>query len=481
MLKKILIYSLSIIGINSSAQNHIDALRYSKESLFGSARFTAMGGAFGSLGANANSSSYNPAGIATYTTSEFSGTFDFLSLETETQYYENSSYDSKGKVSIPNLNYINANVFSPEDVGDWNRFNFGIGYNKLDDYNKNISFNAEQNEHSFSEILFNAAQGNEFDALNSFDALLGFNTYLIDTVGGTSSYASVVRGDMNKVQSFNSQESGSKNEFYISFGTAYQNRLFIGATIGFPGIDFNQYTSIREENFSGSEDEIIDLKYFDYNTNLYVSGSGINLKLGLIYKLDDQIRYGFALHTPTFYEIHEEYWSSINTEFTLGESYYSESFLGVFDYSLNTPFKVINSLSCVIKKTAIISLDFEYLDYSMANINSDFYNFNSVNNDIKSYYTSSSNLKIGGELKIHPQLSIRGGYAYYGSPFTGELNDASQEYLTMGFGLKVNQYFFDLALLNSMSKENLFIYEGANATSISNSRGSLMLSTGFKF
>lgn len=464
-----------------SAQNHIDALRYSKESLWGSARFTAMGGAFGSLGANANSSSYNPAGIAIYTTNEFSGSFDFLSLESETQYYENSSYDSKGKVSIPNLNYISANVFSPDDVGDWSRFNFGIGYNKLDDYNKNSSFSAEQNEYSFSDIILNVAQGNSFDVLDSFDALLGFNTYLIDTVGGTSSYASVVRGDMNKLQSFNSQESGSKNEFYISFGTAYQNRLFIGATIGFPGIDFTQYNSIREENFSGSEDEIIDLKYFDYNTNLYVSGSGINLKLGLIYQLDDQIRYGFALHTPTFYEIHEEYWSSMNTEFTAGESYYSESFLGVFDYSLNTPFKVINSLSCVIKKMAIISLDFEYIDYSMANINSDFYNFSSVNNDIKSFYTSSSNLKIGGELKIHPQLSIRGGYAFYGSPFTGELNDASKEYLTMGLGLKVNQYFFDFALLNSISKENLFIYEGANSANISNSRGSLLLSAGFKF
>ena len=481
MLKKKLIYSFCIIGVFCSAQNHIDALRYSKESLWGSARFTAMGGAFGSLGANANSSSYNPAGIAIYTTNEFSGSFDFLSLESETQYYENSSYDSKGKVSIPNLNYISANVFSPDDVGDWSRFNFGIGYNKLDDYNKNSSFSAEQNEYSFSDIILNVAQGNSFDVLDSFDALLGFNTYLIDTVGGTSSYASVVRGDMNKLQSFNSQESGSKNEFYISFGTAYQNRLFIGATIGFPGIDFTQYNSIREENFSGSEDEIIDLKYFDYNTNLYVSGSGINLKLGLIYQLDDQIRYGFALHTPTFYEIHEEYWSSMNTEFTAGESYYSESFLGVFDYSLNTPFKVINSLSCVIKKMAIISLDFEYIDYSMANINSDFYNFSSVNNDIKSFYTSSSNLKIGGELKIHPQLSIRGGYAFYGSPFTGELNDASKEYLTMGLGLKVNQYFFDFALLNSISKENLFIYEGANSANISNSRGSLLLSAGFKF
>ncbi len=481
MLKKILIFSFCLIGLYCNSQNHVDALRYSKESLWGSSRFIAMGGAFGSLGANANSSSYNPAGIATYTTNEFSSTIDFLSQETKAEYFLDNSFNSKSEVSIPNLNYINANVFDPNDFGDWSRFNFGFGYNKLDDYNKNISFAAEQNEDSFSDIILNSAQGNSFDELNTFNALLGFNTYLIDTLGGTSSYFSSVQGNMNKFQSFNSQESGSKNEFYISFGSAYQNRLFIGATIGFPRINFNQYSSIREDNFSGTEDEIIDLEYFDYNTNLIVSGSGINLKLGLIYQMDNMIRYGFALHTPTYFEINEEYWSSMNTKFNNGESYYSESFLGVFDYRLNTPFKIINSLSCVIKKAAIISLDYEYLDYSLANINSDFYNFNSINNDIDSYYTSSSNLKLGGELKIHSQISIRGGYSYYGSPFTGELNDASQEYITMGIGLKVNQYFFDIAFLNSVSKEKFFIYNEASPTRVSSSRESLIFSTGFKF
>ena len=481
MLKKILIFSFCLIGLYCNSQNHVDALRYSKESLWGSSRFIAMGGAFGSLGANANSSSYNPAGIATYTTNEFSSTIDFLSQETKAEYFLDNSFNSKSEVSIPNLNYINANVFDPNDFGDWSRFNFGFGYNKLDDYNKNISFAAEQNEDSFSDIILNSAQGNSFDELNTFDALLGFNTYLIDTLGGTSSYFSSVQGNMNKFQSFNSQESGSKNEFYISFGSAYQNRLFIGATIGFPRINFNQYSSIREDNFSGTEDEIIDLEYFDYNTNLIVSGSGINLKLGLIYQMDNMIRYGFALHTPTYFEINEEYWSSMNTKFNNGESYYSESFLGVFDYRLNTPFKIINSLSCVIKKAAIISLDYEYLDYSLANINSDFYNFNSINNDIDSYYTSSSNLKLGGELKIHSQISIRGGYSYYGSPFTGELNDASQEYITMGIGLKVNQYFFDIAFLDSVSKERLFIYNEASPSRVSSSRESLIFSTGFKF
>nr|MCS5663001.1 outer membrane protein transport protein [Flavobacteriales bacterium] len=217
-------------------------------------------------------------------------------------------------------------------------------------------------------------------------------------------------------------------------------------------------------------------------TNLQVIGSGINLKLGLIYKLDDNIRYGFALHTPTYYELNEEYWASMSTDFIdEAELINSESYLGSFDYELNTPFKIINSLSFIINKKAIVSVDHEYLNYSTANLASDFTDFSEANKNIKDYYKSTSNLKIGGELRIHPQLSLRGGYAYYGSPFANDYNDASKEYLTMGMGLKINQYFFDLTLVNSVSKEDLFIYDGAPAASINTEKSQLLMSAGFKF
>ena len=482
MLRTISLTTALLLGLSIQAQNHVDALRYSQESLFGSARYVGMGGAFGSLGANASSTSHNPAGIAVHTNNEFSGSLSFIDIETEASYNSTNSFVKNSVASIPNLNYVSANVFNPEQVGDWSRFNFGIGYNKLEDYNQNIYLNAEQNEHSFSDVILNNAQGTTFDNLNSFSELLAFNTYLIDTIGNISTYYSPVDGLMSKTQSFSSNQSGSKNEFYVSFGTAYQNKLFLGATIGFPTLEYRETTTIRESDFSSADDALIELDSYEYNTNLYASGSGINLKLGLIYKLDDNIRYGFALHTPTYYELYEEYWSSMSTDFVNeGDRYYSESYLGIFDYRLNTPFKMINSLSFVINKKAIISVDYEYLDYSMANLNSDFYDFGDTNNDIENYYASTANIKLGGELRIHPQLSLRGGYAYYGSPFAGDYNDASKEYLTMGAGLKVNHYFFDMALVNSLSEEDLFIYNGAPATSLNSAKSQLLLSAGFKF
>ena len=258
---------------------------------------------------------------------------------------------------------------------------------------------------------------------------------------------------------------------------SYQNKLFLGATIGFPNLNYNEETTISEGDFDSSG----GLESFDYTTNLTVEGSGINLKLGLIYKIDDAIRYGFALHTPTYYEIHEEYSSSMNTSFLNDTLYSADSYLGLFDYGLNSPFKIINSISFVIKKRAIISLEHEYLDYSTASLTSEFYSFSSENEDINRHYASASNIKIGTELRIHPQLSLRAGYAYYGSPLTDSSEDASKEYLTCGLGVKVNQYFFDLAMVKSYSQNYLNIYPNSEPATLNNHTGQLLISGGFKF
>ena len=299
---------LVFTGLSVQAQNHVDALRYSQESLWGSARYVSMGGAFGALGANASSPSHNPAGIAVHTNNEFSASLSFMDLETTATYHSSDTFDKNSRSSIPNLNYVSANVFDPEQIGDWSRFNFGIGYNRLEDYNQHIYISGEQNLNSFSNLILNKAQGTAFDQLNGFREQLAFNTYLIDTLGATNSYFSNAGNFTSTNQRFSSIQSGSKNEFYLSFGSSYQDKLFIGATIGFPSIEYRERNTIRESNGSAA-DEISELDAYEYKTNLFTTGSGINLKLGLIYKLDQSIRYGFALHTPTYYEFNEEHFS----------------------------------------------------------------------------------------------------------------------------------------------------------------------------
>lgn len=470
--------TLSIYSTLTFAQNHIDALRYSQESLWGSARYVSMGGAFGALGANATNSSHNPAGLALYTTNEFSTSLSFNEIENQSNHHQQNSFDKKNKSSLSNISYISANIFNPEDVGDWNRFNFSIGYNILEDYNRDIFINAQQSESALVDYIIDQSNNTEFQDLYVFRELLAFNTYLIDTINGSSNYFSTINGSNNKNQSYQSQQSGSKNEYYLSFGTAYQNKLFLGATLGFPSITYSENTSLRESEYSTNSSN--SLHAYDYNTSLYVSGSGINLKLGLIYKLDKNIRYGLSIHTPTYYELNEEYSSSINTEW-IDTTLTSKSYLGVFEYSLNTPFKITNSLSFVLKKRALISVDYEYLNFSSSELSSISYSFDSENNLIEEVYSAVSNIRFGTEFRVHEQLSLRAGYAYYQSPFSANLNDQSKEFLTMGLGFKINQYFIDFAMINSISKENFYLYEGSSPANLEFTNNRVLISAGLKF
>ena len=50
-MKKIGVFIISLFYINTiSAQNEIDALRYSQNNIIGTAKFSSMSGSYGSLG-----------------------------------------------------------------------------------------------------------------------------------------------------------------------------------------------------------------------------------------------------------------------------------------------------------------------------------------------------------------------------------------------------------------------------------------------
>ena len=77
--------TLLLFSLFASAQNEEDALRFSRLTPFGSARVTAMGGAFGALGGDLTTLSTNPGGIGVFRKSEISFTsmLDFAHAKTK--------------------------------------------------------------------------------------------------------------------------------------------------------------------------------------------------------------------------------------------------------------------------------------------------------------------------------------------------------------------------------------------------------------
>src|SRR5688500_1438374 len=90
------------------AQNADDAVRYSFLNPTGTSRFSAMGGAFGALGADFSSISVDPGGLGIYKKSEISFTPSF--------YFQSADADFNGggaRDSNSNFNFGNAGmVFS---------------------------------------------------------------------------------------------------------------------------------------------------------------------------------------------------------------------------------------------------------------------------------------------------------------------------------------------------------------------------------
>src|SRR5690606_11520574 len=96
------------------------------------------------------------------------------------------------------------------------------------------------------------------------------------------------------------------------------------------------------------------VKYFD------TQGSGINNKLGAIFKPTNELRLGLSFESPTWYSVSDSYSESLYDNFTAinGDDSYP------FEYNLNTPLKVNGGLAYFIGSKGFISADIGFVDYS---------------------------------------------------------------------------------------------------------------------
>ena len=122
------------------------------------------------------------------------------------------------------------------------------------------------------------------------------------------------------------------------------------------------------------------------------------------------------------------------------------------------------------------------IDYSNAEFNdSDAGDLMNENQDIANSYRSTSNLRIGAEYRLTPNISIRGGYAKIGDPYKSFIDEGYNTY-SAGFGIKQNNFFFDMAYQYKEYDEDFVIYSGSNdIISLNNTNHQVRMTFGFKF
>lgn len=500
----------------------------------GTARYMSMGGAFSALGGDFSTLSVNPAGIGIYRSNEFTftPTLDFIKTTTDPE-FDFGATDSKANFNLNNVGYITTTE-TGRDKGLLS-YNIGFGFNRLQNFHKAYRINSPGANYSLTDALAMQLNDVGYDDA-SYGAQLGYDSYLLNEslVGGI--YGSPLLSDAQSDYVKDVTEEGHINEWLLSFGGNISDVLYFGATLGLRDIkhqkDYLQSETFIDNEFGeayqrpdpvygdtavysslGSLGSYVD--GFDYNSTENTNGFGMNLKVGFIVKPLDFLRVGLAVHAPSYNWINVDYSGGLlNESFYLVTSpddvdygkefygknadlgyndYYSEE----FKYRIVSPYKVNLSTALIIGKFLAIDVEGDVVGYDQMKIKdldgrSASPAIVAANNDIESMYKVAYNARAGAEFRVGGNISLRAGYAFYGSPYKDEMNNVADYVgnrysLSGGAGFRSGDFFLDLAYVQSHEEGNTFIYDDASDaysnivanTEMINNR--FMMTMGFKF
>jgi long-subunit fatty acid transport protein len=251
---------------------------------------------------------------------------------------------------------------------------------------------------------------------------------------------------------------GYTGEHAFSIGGNYSNKLFFGATLGISSLKYTSHFEHLESTDIALPSKFKNFTYTDHYQN---SGTGYSLKLGAIIKPIESLRIGLAFHSPTLYRISEYFYENITSNFTDGGHYEFSDDPQRFSYALTTPFRALAGVAVQIKKIALLSADYEFVDYGIARFSEtgDNYDYSDKNMNIKNNLQSVSNIRLGGELRLN-KLYLRSGYGYYGKAFKpGDYNDnLDYRSISLGAGFREQNISIDFAYTNYKYSQTSVLY-----------------------
>jgi len=462
MKRSIIIFGLLSITLSVFSQTVDDALRYSQQFYEGTARNMAMGSSFGALGADFSVASTNPAGMGLFRSSEFSITPEVSSVRTSSIYNGTYGEDSRTIFNLSNMGYVSA-----KNIGNrgWKYFQFAVGMNRLNNYNSNSYIQGENLENSRLDVYKEMADGVNYTNIDNsngnyaFDLYPAWYLYLIDTVPGYEDYYFTPVPFAGTLQQESIRTKGSTNEWLMSFSGNYDDKLFIGATVGLP------YLRYYRESVYSEFDVADSIPYFNswsVKENLATTGWGINFKIGVIYQPIEWIRIGGAFHTPTYYwSMRDSWYTTHYADLEWTDAASMSSITGNYNYNFSTPMRALGDVAVLIGRIGSFSAEYEWTDYSKAKFSARDYGFNDVNSDVRISYQSTHNLRFGTEWR-YSNFSFRGGYALYSSPYAKELNDGKRQSFSAGLGYNFGYGSIDFAYVRWVKNEDYYMYSSEN-------------------
>ena len=327
--------SLLSLGVFAQAQNTSGLLlnrdilpastilTLSQRNVAGTARSMGMGGAFTSLGADMASLSYNPAGVGMYQRNEVSMSFG-LGVSSAKSYNAFNSGDNSNTRATANS--LGASFKIYESSGKLTAVNFAFAYNKIADYNYDISYNSLPTESSLADAFADIANGNGL-GINSSNKITDQNGYydydmnpyfwgtamaykagLINMGSNGGWYPDEIGPGAQMTQYTTLRSRGSAGEFSFALGINVNNILYLGASLDIMSITRRQTLYYSEYiAYEGARPDAVAYPYqlqeFRFGQSMQIDGAGIGAKFGLVVRPTKGLRIGFAVHTPSYYSL----------------------------------------------------------------------------------------------------------------------------------------------------------------------------------
>jgi long-subunit fatty acid transport protein len=363
------------------------------------ARAMGMGGAFIGVADDYTALHWNPAGLSQIKWMEAFGGLSHEKVNSDTVYFgsNDSTFSSNTR---PNSFGIVLSV--PVYRGG---LAFAFGANRLQSFDSRLRFNGF-NDQSVDENF-------EFGQLY-------INT-LSDEAGGIYSY---------------------------SFGTAVDIApgLSVGGSLGFLSGGYSYTLRINADDNDNLDTVLDSSSYIDTLDSDYF---GVDAKIGLLFRVAEQLRFGATLDMPLELRVNEYWTSDVLHSYDDGnsESGFDE---GNFDYDISRPLRFGAGVAVLPLPGLIFAFDLAYTDWTQTeyseapaeDIPDDYFRTN---------YRGTFQLHTGAEYTIpNIGLKIRGGYIYDPTPFIPDILsiDSNRQFLTLGIGMIMDEIIsLDLAYI----------------------------------
>lgn len=449
MKKKILIAGLlasSALGVVAQDEMKVIALSHGHCDL-GSARYQALSGAMGAIGADFSSVSQNPAGIALFRSSgklSLTGGASIGGSASTLWYGSHATLGGDTKFSLTDFSYLTSWGTAGEGI------TFGLSVSNGGSFDRTLTDITATKDSRLGTSLadYAAARLNNAgvphsvwgeqrdlfaDAGIPWIGTLGMKAGWIEPVNGeeaTYQTAYAYRNDEGKYVNyapsslaFVSRESGGVTNMDFALGFRLSPQVNLGLLVRGQTLSYDIATSYRE---GFKPNDRAELDYLGLDNRLSISGLGVGFGFGILGQIGSGLRLGASVYTPTFYHLKQDF-SAVAVGYNElfrddpnkgnSKEYLAatpDNAAGAF--RLSTPWRFGVNAAYVFGRKAIASFDYEFVYTSSARLASDDYgydaDFSADNHALRSHFIGMNRVRLGLEYNVVPRVALRAGYRH---------------------------------------------------------------------